>query len=208
MTSRQARRLLIVAFALSLLIHLTFAIAWRRLPNEQPGGTEVVSIEHRRTAILHMATPPPRPKATPVAHPRPAARPLPHPARHGTPARAGAGTAVAASAPPPPAPTPVATAAAAACAKSNAGAAVLASPPPPEIPAETRAQDVSGIAVVDVKLDDQGDVTGANVTQSTGNSSLDLVAVSMARSARYAPATHDCKPVAATYSYSVKFVAW
>jgi hypothetical protein len=46
------------------------------------------------------------------------------------------------------------------------------------------------------------------VSQSTGNTSLDLVAVSMARDARYSPALHDCKPIAAAYDFSVKFVAW
>jgi TonB family protein len=59
-----------------------------------------------------------------------------------------------------------------------------------------------------VQLDPQGYVLGASVTQSTGNSSLDLVAVAMARDARYAPALHDCKPVSAVAVFSVKFVAW
>ena len=59
-----------------------------------------------------------------------------------------------------------------------------------------------------MQLDANGQVTGASVTQSTGNSSLDLVAVAMARDARYTPALHECKPVASAYTFSVKFVAW
>jgi outer membrane biosynthesis protein TonB len=46
------------------------------------------------------------------------------------------------------------------------------------------------------------------VAQSTGNSSLDLVAVSMAREAHYDPPLHDCKPIAGAATFSVKFVAW
>jgi TonB family protein len=61
---------------------------------------------------------------------------------------------------------------------------------------------------VRVLLDATGQVTSAGVTQSSGNSSLDLVATAMARGARYTPALHDCKPIAGTYTFSVKFVAW
>jgi TonB family protein len=59
-----------------------------------------------------------------------------------------------------------------------------------------------------VSLDPEGQVLAAAVAQSTGNSSLDLVAVGMARDARYSAALHDCKPVAGSYTFSVKFVAW
>ena len=36
----------------------------------------------------------------------------------------------------------------------------------------------------------------------------DVVAVGMARDARYSAALRDCKPVAGSYTFSVKFVAW
>jgi len=61
---------------------------------------------------------------------------------------------------------------------------------------------------VRVQLDPSGQVTGTGVVRSTGNSSLDLVAVAMARDARYTPALHGCKPVAGDFEFSVKFVAW
>ncbi len=81
-------------------------------------------------------------------------------------------------------------------------------PSPPDIAPDARAKGTSGVALVSVRLDPNGQVLGADVTQSTGNSSLDLVAVAMARDARYSPARHDCKPVASAYTFSVKFVAW
>jgi TonB family protein len=106
---------------------------------------------------------------------------------------------------PTPKPAPTATGA---CPQPNSGAAVVATPPPPDIALATRASGTSGVATISVQLDQSGQVTGAGVTQSTGNSSLDLVAVQMARDARYSPALHDCKPIPATYAFSVKFVAW
>ena len=84
----------------------------------------------------------------------------------------------------------------------------MSTPAPPDIPLETRASGTSGTALVSVQLDAAGQVTGASVMQSTGNSSLDLVAVTMARDARYAPALRDCKPVVSAYTFSVKFEAW
>jgi TonB family protein len=62
--------------------------------------------------------------------------------------------------------------------------------------------------MVTVALDASGAVTGASVAQSTGSSSLDLVAVGMARDARYSAPLHDCKPIAGNATFSVKFVAW
>jgi TonB family protein len=85
---------------------------------------------------------------------------------------------------------------------------VIATPGPPDIPVEARADDTNGIASVRVSLGPEGQVLTAAVAQSTGNSSLDLVAVGMARDARYSAALHDCKPVAGSYTFSVKFVAW
>jgi TonB family protein len=85
---------------------------------------------------------------------------------------------------------------------------VIATPAPPEIAPDVRASGTDGLALVSVALDPTGQVTNTGVAQSTGNASLDLVAVAMARDARYSPALHDCKPIAATYTFSVKFVAW
>jgi TonB family protein len=61
---------------------------------------------------------------------------------------------------------------------------------------------------VRVSLDPSGSVRQTTVVQSSGNTSLDLVAVSMARAARYMPATHACKPIASEYLFKAKFSAW
>jgi TonB family protein len=76
------------------------------------------------------------------------------------------------------------------------------------VPNSARAQGTDGTAAVDVRLDDTGQVTAATVVHSTGNSSLDAIAVSLARAARYTPALHDCRAVASAYTFSVKFFAW
>jgi TonB family protein len=155
--------------------------------------------------VAHNTPPPPRHTQTPS--PRNLAPPRPR-ASGAAVARSEGGGAGRSTATPPPAPTAVPSAAGAGCAEPNAAAAVVATPPPPDIPAAVRADHTSGIALVSVALDAQGAVSGASVAQSTGNSSLDLVAVSMARDARYSAPLHDCKPVAGNATFSVKFVAW
>jgi TonB family protein len=85
---------------------------------------------------------------------------------------------------------------------------VAATPGPPSIPPLARTEATSGVASVQVQLDAAGLILSTKVAQSTGNSSLDLVAVSMAREARYDPARHECKPIAGMATFSVKFVAW
>ncbi len=205
---KRVPRLLLVAFALSLLLHVIVALVLRPTSPGQENQAEVVSIEHRPAtiAVRKAPTPPPPPQPTAPPHARSSA---PRP-------RKGPGTAVssggnAATARPvvvaTATPQPVATANAG-CAQPNIAAAVVATPPPPDIAPQARASGTSGTALVSVQLDPGGQVTNASVTQSTGNSSLDLVAVSMARDARYAPALRDCKPIASAYTFSVKFVAW
>ena len=205
---KRGPRLLLVAFALSLLVHVIVAVILHPPVPTFENQAEVVSIVHRPAtiAVTKVPTPPPpRPKQTPA----PKSSSSAPPARKGLGAAAnpGAGT----PAPTPavalatPAPTPPPNAG---CSNANAPAAVVATPSPPDIPPEARANGTSGTALVSVRLDATGQVTGADIAQSTGNSSLDLVAVGMARDARYSPALHDCKPMASAYTFSVKFVAW
>jgi protein TonB len=201
-------RLLVVAFALSLLLHLIVAIGLRPPAPTPETQSEVVSIQHRPAtiALRRPPTPPPSPppRRTPVPRTAASAPPRKGPGEGGTQgASAPTPRQVVAQVTATPAATPTSG-----CAQSNTAAAVVATPSPPEIPLSVRASGTSGTALVNVQLDASGGVTGANVTQSTGNSSLDLVAVGMARDARYSPALHDCKPVASAYTYSVKFVAW
>ncbi len=205
---KRAPRLLLVAFAVSLLLHVIVALVLRPTSSSPENQAEVVSIEHRPATIAVRKAPTPPP---PPPQPTPAPR-----ASSAAPARKGPGAAVKSGGNPatarPPVvatatPKPVATENAG-CAQPNIAAAVAATPPPPDIAPQARASGTSGTALVSVQLDSGGQVTGTSVTQSTGNSSLDLVAVSMARDARYAPALHDCKPIASAYTFSVKFVAW
>lgn len=205
---KRVPRLLLVAFALSLLLHLVVALILRPPTPTPSTQSEVVSIQHRPATIAlkkpPTPPPPPPPRKTPVPRTAASAVPRKGPGSGGTQgASAATPTPVVAQVTASPAVTPTSG-----CARSNTAAAVVSSPPPPDIPVQARAEGTSGTALVSVQLDASGTVTGATVTQSTGNSSLDLVAVGMARDARYSPALHDCKPVASAYVYSVKFVAW
>jgi periplasmic protein TonB len=206
---KRVPRLLLVAFVLSLLAHLIVALILHPPTPTPENQAEVVSIEHRPAsiAVTKVPTPPPPPRPKPAPRVESSTRP----ARKGpgpAPAPGGAGTAaptpVAAATP---TPQPVATSSLG-CPQANTQAVVVATPAPPDIPAGARASGTNGTALVSVQLDANGQVSGTNVTQSTGNSSLDLVAVAMARDSRYTPALHDCKPVASAYTFSVKFVAW
>lgn len=202
----RGQRLLLAAFAISLLIHLLWALFVRRTPPTSETQVETVTIRHRLT-MTTMPTPQPLPKRTPVPHPVATSRPAPRAthAMQSIGAQGGNGRATAA---PTQAPTPAATGTPTSCEKNDIDAVVLSTPAPPDIPVAARSEGTSGITLVDVKLDAQGTVTGAAVAQSSGNSSLDVVALGMARDSTYKAATHDCKAVASTYTFSVKFVAW
>jgi TonB family protein len=201
---KRAQRLLLIAFALSLLVHAIVAVVLHPPRADFQSQAEVVSIVRRSTiAVAHNTPPPPRPAHTPA--PRNLTAPKPH-GRTGAPPRSeGGGTGRATPAPAPTAPPATPSGA---CTAPNAAAAVAVSPPPPDIPPAVRADATSGTAFVTVALDAQGQILGTTVAQSTGNSSLDIVAVSMARAATYSAALHDCKPIAGSATFSVKFVAW
>jgi protein TonB len=205
---RRAQRLLVAAFVLSLLIHVIVALLLHPRREQVENQPEVVGIYHRSVTIAR-SRPTPRPPPRPTIAPRVVALPHPH-AKNGTSAQAVAGGSgrgtPAPNTPPPQTPPPVA--AGATCRAADVAAAVIATPGPPDIPVEARADDTNGIASVRVSLGPEGQVLTAVVAQGTGNSSLDLVAVGMARDARYSAALHDCKPVAGSYTFSVKFVAW
>lgn len=204
---RRARQLLFIALALSLLVHALVALILHPATADFQNQPEAVTIERRSTtiAVAKPPTPPPRPASTLPPRATNSARPR---ATAGNVSAGGGGKSK--ETPPPATPAPPAASAkpGGACPAPDAGAAVVASPEPPQIAAATRTSATSGLALVDVQLDAQGQVLGTTVAQSTGSSSLDLAAVSMARDARYSAALHDCKPVAGIYRFSVKFVAW
>jgi TonB family protein len=200
MDNKRARRFLIVAFALSLLIHLivTQVVRWPfQAPEEE---VQIVRLEHVRTThIAHIPSPPPHtPQPAPSARPSLAPKKVAIGNGHGALARTAS-----------PRPTPVPTPTAAPtpnCATSDTAVELVGTPPPPsEIAPEARAERISNIARIRVIVDPNGNVSSATVLQSSGSSSMDLVAVSMARAAQYAPATHACKAIASAYTFQVRF---
>ncbi len=209
MTQKQTRRLLIVAFALSLLIHVIVSLFARWPFERSKEQLEVVHVtELRTTRIAHIATPPPEtPKPAPTNVPTVAPARAPARSHRGTNAHAGPSRVAQElpTSPPSPAPSPIATTN---CAKGDTSVQLVASPPPPEIAPNARADATSGTARIRVTIDAQGNVQSATVASTSGNPSLDVVALSMARNAQYSPATHECKAIASDYMYSVRFVAW
>lgn len=220
MTASRARKIMLAAIAISLLLHLILAgyIPW---PFNKPSPEEAIVKVRRITIARAVHTPPPTPPPTPLPTPRATAAPVqskvaaPHvtsrskgpPVAHAIAPSAGTATASAAPATPEPTPSPTAVAVQA-CMQHDISPAVQASAQPVDIPPEARASKASGTAAIAVQIDAQGRVTDASVARSSGNTGLDAVAMEMARGATYTPALVKCKPVASAYTFTVKFVAW
>lgn len=215
MDSKRTRRFLIVAFALSLLIHLivTGLVRWPLRPQNK---TEQV-VHVVQLSVVH-ATPRPR---TPPPVPTPPTLPTHPPAVRHTVLHVAKAEAISAHtharesrvvrATPEPTATPAATPSPTpvpACMGSDTPVHVIASAPPPQIAPDARAGRVSGTAQIRVVVNAAGAVENANVVSSSGSPALDLVALGMAKSAEYQPATHLCKAIAAAYTYSVRFIAY
>lgn len=202
MSMRRSRQVLLAAFLLSLLIHVIVGLAVRGFAPATSGPREIVT--QARVLQIMRATPKPAKTPPPVVR---TVKSAPKPA---TDIR-GKRRAVAIATPPPtppPTPIPSATPPPSRCESSTIAAAMLATPPPPEIALPVRAEATSGTTRIRVSLDAQAAVVGTTIIASSGNPSLDLVAVAMARAAAYSPALVHCKPVAATYAFTAKFVAW
>lgn len=218
MSASRARKIMLAAIVLSLLLHLILA-GYIRWPFNQPSQqNEIVKI--RRITIAHAVphTPPPTPPPTPVPTPRVTAAPTskvvpPHvttrtakgpPIAHAVAPSSGPRATAAATQ----APTPAATAVALACMQHDITPAVTATPQPVDIPPDARASKASGVAAIQVQLDAQGHVTNTSVAKSSGSTALDAVAIALAKGATYSPALVKCKPVAAAYTFTVKFSPW
>jgi TonB family protein len=204
MDNKRTRRFLIVAFALSLLVHLilTGIIRWPFAPENDE--VQVVRIEHLHATRIAHIVPPPHTPAPPPPHRAPvhvAKATAVNPNSTLTEGKAVFGTA------PPASPMPAVTATPN-CSANDTPVQVIAAAPQPEIASSARADQKGGIARVRLVVDPQGGIESATVIESTGSTSLDQVAVTMARSAQYAPATHACKAVAADFTYAVKFAQW
>ncbi|MGZ3506790.1 MAG: TonB family protein [Vulcanimicrobiaceae bacterium] len=214
----RTRRVLLIAFAISLLVHLIGAHFMRFEIGPRNDQPEFVTLSKKRVVSVVRATPHPVPTQVPTPahtpHPRAPVHAKPsRTATHALPGKLGPprGNVAAFATPAPvtqtPIPVPTATPAGA-CPHPDASPAVAATPPPLDIAPEARAKAVSGTAAIAVKLDADGRVVDAAVTQSTGNGDLDVVAVSMARNATYTPKYVACKGVPSDYTFTVRFVAW
>jgi TonB family protein len=207
MSARSARRLLLAALALSLLLHLLGVrlIHWG-VPTTQelPESVKLIKI----STVHARPTQSPRP---PVAkRPRAKAINVPKLAVHRGQAAGPIAVSAGSPAPPTPAPAPAPVHLATpsgvrGCAKANAVAAVLSTPPPPDIPAQARRSASAGVTQVRVQLNDRGEVVDAAIASSSGNAQLDQVALELAKGSSYTPDVVGCKKVAATYTYRVRF---
>lgn len=214
MSLKRSRRLLVAAFALSLVLHLTAARFFRLTP--APQSLERVTLSRRTPLrIAKEVAPVPRPTVSPHVASR--ARAVPNllvpqirPGLHGAPGVTRIVRPAPSAAPTFGAtPTPKAEETAApACPKPNVAAALASSPPPPVLSAAARAGAVSGIAVVLVHLDGDGHVADTRLAQSSGSDELDIAAQQMARSAGYSPKYISCKAVAGDFTFAVKFFPW
>ncbi len=75
-----------------------------------------------------------------------------------------------------------------------------------DYPASAQRAQAQGTTRMSLQVGADGRVTGCSVTGSSGNSSLDSTACSLAqRRYRFTPATRDGQPVASTYSQSVRW---
>jgi TonB family protein len=216
MSASRARKIMLAAIAISLLLHLLLA-GYIRWPFNQSNETPIVKVRRITIARVVPHTPPPPPSPTPIPTARPSATAKvvpPATTSHGSKgppvAHAIAPPVVAKTTAPTatPAPTAAPTLLAQACLQHDISPAVSATAQPVDIPPQARASKTNGIASIQVQIDPQGHVTDASVSQSSGDAGLDAVAMQMAKGATYTPGLVKCKPVASAYTYKVKFVAW
>ena len=71
----------------------------------------------------------------------------------------------------------------------------------PMYPKLAQQQGVSGTTIVNVDVDENGNVTNAYVQKSSGDNSLDIASVDAARRSKYSAATFRCLPLPATFSF-------
>lgn len=91
-----------------------------------------------------------------------------------------------------------------ACLTASAPAAV-AQMDPADLPDIAVGQNVSGMTVVRITLDDRGRLVGDGVMTSSNNRWLDEAALYAARSLRYAPEVRDCQSIGGDYALIVDF---
>jgi TonB family protein len=221
MSAVSNRRVLRIALAISLAVHLVIAAVIYSRPvtaaPEQPP---------QRTQIVRLIAPPPTPTPQPPKHARThvqqRARRAVRAAVHVLHVAANPhtiGPPIAAPVEPTPEPYPDVDESAA---PETTSAPIIASPTPkpacsapdiaaktidaqsPEVPDDVRDGFI-GTAKVRVDLDAAGKVVGASIYESTGSVPLDQAAIAAARESRYAPEERDCKNVAGSYLFTIDF---
>jgi TonB family protein len=74
-----------------------------------------------------------------------------------------------------------------------------------DLPDIAVGQNVSGMTVVRITLDDRGRLVGDGVMTSSNNRWIDEAALHAARSLRYAPEVRDCQNIGGDYALIVDF---
>jgi TonB family protein len=206
MSAKRTRAVLLVAFAISLLLHAILAGALR-WPFDLRLHEEVIP----KVRIIHIArVTPPTVAPTPSPHPTNTSKVLPPSVTH----RGKGPAAVLRTAAPRPTPTstplvrpsPKGSASPAPTigpcnGHLNADPTVAATADPVPLSPQARASKASGTAQVRVTLDAQGRVVQTAIAQSAGDAGLDDVAVQMARNATYTPKYVACKAVSGDYVF-------
>ncbi len=221
MPEKVARRFLVVAVLLSMLIHLAGGglVHWPTLHKDEV--PERVSLTKRfLVQIRRVVTPSPlvRPRAAqkPVgalAH-RPTAKINPPAVANTRKGGASHGVRHAVAVAPAQRPTMSAPAihpsstmrpSLATCTTANQSAGIV-DPVPPVISKSAREPGTHGVARVHVTLSETAAIIDAKVVESSQNRELDLEALAAARASVYRPATLNCKPVPGEADYVVEFV--
>lgn len=79
------------------------------------------------------------------------------------------------------------------------------STPAPVYPDAAKASKTQGEVVIDTVIDEQGKVTQAKISKSSGNQDLDKAGMDTANGWTFHPATLKGKPVAVSYTLTFKF---
>ena len=197
------------ALALSLVLHVIAAFFFQHHRLDLRSGVARITVRAlvQPLPIARRTPVPPTPPPTPPPSPRPQAHAvIATPTKHRGPGHLAAAPPPASPHPPPtprPLPSP-----ALACLAHSTPPRILVEPTSPPIDPATRAQRTTGTSTIAVSIDARGAFTNATIQSSSGNAALDVLALQMAKNAAYAPATQDCRDVAGTMLFRVRFQAW
>jgi TonB family protein len=77
----------------------------------------------------------------------------------------------------------------------------------PVYPAQEKADKIEGVVRLVAVIDKKGKVESVEVEESSGNQNLDQAAIDAVQQWTFDPATRNRKPVAVSYSLTLRFVA-